>query len=65
MIYATILTIIGYHTITQASGDILCDVIGLVIFALGVIFGYAIEDRLDNKIKTLEKELNELKNKYR
>lgn len=62
MIYATVVMIIGY-TMTQVGGSTLFAAVGLVLFMFGMLAGSILEDRLDSKIKSLEKELKELKTK--
>ena len=59
MIYATVVMIIGY-TMTQVGGSKLFAAVGLALFMFGMIAGSILEDRLDNKIKSLEKELKEM-----
>lgn len=60
MIYATVLMVIGY-TMTQVNGNKLWAAVGLVLFMFGMITGCVLENRLDDKIKSLEKELKEMK----
>ena len=60
MIYATVLMVIGY-TMTQVNGNKLWAAVGLALFMFGMIAGCVIENRLDDKIESLEKELKEMK----
>lgn len=60
MIYATVLMVIGY-TMTQVNGNKLSAAVGLVLFMFGMVAGCVIENRLDDKIESLEKELKEMK----
>lgn len=61
MIYAAALMAIGYHTLMSANGSKLWMTIGIALYIFCMIVGQTLEDRLNNKIKSLEKELKEMK----
>lgn len=61
MIYAVILMMAGYHMLTSANGSRVWAMIGFILCAIGMVAGNAIEDRYDDKTKSLEKELKEMK----
>ena len=57
MTQVTILIAIGMYTMCNANKDWLTLLIGFIIFSIGVILGEAIENKMNNRIKELEKKL--------
>lgn len=59
MIYAAIFASLGWHTFCDAlpKGEKLLALIGLAFYIIGILAGHIIEDRLNDRIKKLEKEL--------
>lgn len=63
MIYAAALMAIGFYIFMSANGSKLWMTIGIALYIFCMIAGQTLEDRLNNKIESLEKELKELKTK--
>lgn len=61
MIYAAELMTIGYYMLTSSNGNKLWVTIGLALFMFGMIAGNILENRLNNKIESIAKELKEMK----
>lgn len=59
MIYAAIFASLGWHTFCDAipEGEIPLAIIGIVCYLSSMIVGHIIENRMNNRIQKLEKEL--------